>query len=512
MVCFDLVFFGVMFFIDIEFGFDQVVFIILVWGLGEMVVQGVVNLDEFYVYKLMLVVGCLVIVCCIMGLKKICMVYVLIQEYGKQVCIEDVLQVQCDIFLLSNEEVQELVKQVVQIEKYYGCLMDIEWVKDGYIGKLFIVQVCFEIVCFCGQVMECYIFYVQGQIIVEGCVIGYCIGVGLVKVIYDISEMNCIESGDVLVIDMIDLDWELIMKKVLVIVINCGGCICYVVIIVCELGILVVVGCGDVIDCIQENQNVIVFCVEGDIGYVYVELFDFSVKSFSVGDMLDLLLKVMMNVGNLDCVFDFVCLLNEGVGLVWLEFIINCMIGVYLCVLLEFDDQELGLQNEICELMKGYDLLREFYVGCLIEGIVIFGVVFYLKWVIVCLLDFKLNEYVNLVGGECYELEEENLMFGFCGVGCYVFESFCDCFVFECEVMKCVCNDMGLINVEVMVLFVCIVVQVKVVVEELECQGLKCGENGLKIIMMCEILLNVLLVEQFFEYFDGFFIGLNDMI
>jgi len=483
MVRSDLASSGVMFSIDTESGFDQVVFITSAWGLGEMVVQGAVNPDEFYVHKPTLAAGRPAIVRRTMGSKKIRMVYAPTQEHGKQVRIEDVPQAQRDVFSLTNEEVQELAKQAVQIEKHYGRPMD----------------------------MERYTLHAQGQIIAEGRAIGHRIGAGPVKGIHDISEMNRIEPGDVLVTDMTDPDWEPIMKKASAIVTNRGGRTCHAAIIARELGIPAVVGCGDATDRIQENQNVTVSCAEGDTGYVYAELLDFSVKSSSVGEMPDLPLKVMMNVGNPDRAFDFACLPNEGVGLARLEFIINRMIGVHPRALLEFDDQEPGLQNEIRELMKGYDSPREFYVGRLTEGIATLGAAFYPKRVIVRLSDFKSNEYANLVGGERYEPEEENPMLGFRGAGRYVSESFRDCFALECEAMKRVRNDMGLTNVEVMVPFVRTVAQAKAVVEELERQGLKRGENGLKIIMMCEIPSNALLAEQFLEYFDGFSIGSNDM-
>ena len=425
--------------------------------------------------------------------------------------IEDVPQAQRDVFSLTDAEVQELAQQALQIEKHYNRPMDIEWAKDGHTGKLFIVQARPETVRSRGQVMERYTLHAQGQIISEGRAIGHRIGAGPVKVIHDISEMNRIEPGDVLVTDMTDPDWEPIMKKAAAIVTNRGGRTCHAAIIARELGIPAVVGCGNATDRIQENQNVTVSCAEGDTGYVYAEILDFSVKSSSVGTMPDLPLKIMMNVGNPDRAFDFACLPNEGVGLARLEFIINRMIGVHPRALLEFDDQEPGLQNEIRELMKGYDSPREFYVGRLTEGISTLGAAFFPKRVIVRLSDFKSNEYANLVGGERYEPEEENPMLGFRGAGRYVSESFRDCFALECEAVKRVRNDMGLTNVEIMVPFVRTVAQAKAVVEELERQGLKRGENGLKLIMMCEIPSNALLAEQFLEYFDGFSIGSNDM-
>ncbi len=406
---------------------------------------------------------------------------------------------------------QELAKQAVQIEKHYGRPMDIEWAKDGHTGKLFIVQARPETVRSRGQVMERYTLHSQGKIIAEGRAIGHRIGAGPVKVIHDISEMNRIEPGDVLVTDMTDPDWEPIMKKASAIVTNRGGRTCHAAIIARELGIPAVVGCGDATERMKDGENVTVSCAEGDTGYVYAELLEFSVKSSSVETMPDLPLKVMMNVGNPDRAFDFACLPNEGVGLARLEFIINRMIGVHPRALLEFDDQEPQLQNEIREMMKGFDSPREFYVGRLTEGIATLGAAFYPKRVIVRLSDFKSNEYANLVGGERYEPDEENPMLGFRGAGRYVSDSFRDCFALECEAVKRVRSDMGLTNVEIMIPFVRTVDQAKAVVDELARQGLKRGENGLKIIMMCEIPSNALLAEQFLEYFDGFSIGSNDM-
>ncbi|HAK2656710.1 TPA: phosphoenolpyruvate synthase [Salmonella enterica] len=477
MVRSDLASSGVMFSIDTESGFDQVVFITSAWGLGEMVVQGAVNPDEFYVHKPTLAAGRPAIVRRTMGSKKIRMVYAATQEHGKQVKIEDVPQEQRDIFSLTNEEVQARPETVRSR----------------------------------GQVMERYTLHAQGKIIAEGRAIGHRIGAGTVKVIHDIGEMNRIEPGDVLVTDMTDPDWEPIMKKAAAIVTNRGGRTCHAAIIARELGIPAVVGCGDATERMKDGEKVTVSCAEGDTGYVYADMLDFSVKSSSVDTMPELPLKVMMNVGNPDRAFDFACLPNEGVGLARLEFIINRMIGVHPRALLEFDDQDAALQNDIREMMKGFDSPREFYVGRLTEGIATLGAAFYPKRVIVRLSDFKSNEYANLVGGERYEPHEENPMLGFRGAGRYVAESFRDCFALECEAVKRVRNDMGLTNVEIMIPFVRTVDQAKAVIEELARQGLKRGENGLKIIMMCEIPSNALLAEQFLEYFDGFSIGSNDM-
>jgi len=511
MVRSDLAASGVMFTIDTESGFDQVVFITAALGLGEMVVQGAVNPDEFYVHKPTLAADRPSIVRRNMGSKKVRMVYADSQAHGEQVRIEDVPEAERDRFCLSDEEVQALAKQAVLIEQHYQRPMDIEWAKDGHTGKLFIVQARPETVRSNGQVMERYTLQGQGSVVVEGRAIGHRIGAGVVKVIHDISEMNRIEKGDVLVTDMTDPDWEPIMKKASAIVTNRGGRTCHAAIIARELGIPAVVGCGDATDRLKEGHQVTVSCAEGDTGYVYDQLLDFDVTSSQVDSLPELPLKIMMNVGNPDRAFDFACLPNEGVGLARLEFIINRMIGVHPKALLEFDQQTPELQQQIRKMMKGFDHPVEFYIARLTEGIATLGAAFAPKRVIVRLSDFKTNEYANLVGGERYEPEEENPMLGFRGAGRYVADSFRDCFALECEAVKRVRNEMGLTNVEIMVPFVRTVEQAKAVVEELGRQGLKRGENGLKIIMMCEIPSNALLADQFLEHFDGFSIGSNDM-
>ncbi len=511
MVRSDLASSGVMFTIDTESGFDQVVFITAALGLGEMVVQGAVNPDEFYVHKPTLAADRPAIVRRNMGSKKLRMVYADSQAHGEQVRIEDVPQEARDRFCLSDDEVQALARQAVQIEKHYQRPMDIEWAKDGHTGKLFIVQARPETVRSNGQVMERYSLQGKGEVVVEGRAIGHRIGAGEVKVIHDISEMNRIQKGDVLVTDMTDPDWEPIMKKAAAIVTNRGGRTCHAAIIARELGIPAVVGCGDATELLKDGHKVTVSCAEGDTGYVYDDLLDFDISSSQVDEMPALPLKIMMNVGNPDRAFDFACLPNEGVGLARLEFIINRMIGVHPKALLEFDQQTPQLQQQIRELMKGFDDPVEFYIARLTEGIATLGAAFAPKRVIVRLSDFKSNEYANLVGGERYEPEEENPMLGFRGAGRYVADSFRDCFALECAAVKRVRNEMGLTNVEIMVPFVRTVAQAKAVVEELERQGLKRGENGLKLIMMCEIPSNALLADQFLQYFDGFSIGSNDM-
>ncbi|MGY0155998.1 phosphoenolpyruvate synthase [Edwardsiella tarda] len=511
MVRSDLASSGVMFTLDTESGFDQVVFITSAYGLGEMVVQGAVNPDEFYVHKPTLQAGRPAIVRRTLGSKKIRMVYADSQEHGKQVRIEEVPAALSARFSLSDEEVQQLARQALLIEQHYGRPMDIEWAKDGHSGKLYIVQARPETVRANEQVMERYQLSRRGEVLVEGRAIGHRIGAGSVKVITDISEMHRIEPGDVLVTDMTDPDWEPIMKKASAIVTNRGGRTCHAAIIARELGIPAVVGCGDATERLQEGDLVTVSCAEGDTGYVYRECLDFQVQSSQVDQMPALPLKIMMNVGNPDRAFDFARLPNEGVGLARLEFIINRMIGVHPRALLEFDRQEPAVQAEVRQLMQGFDDPVEFYVGRLTEGIATLAAAFWPKRVIVRLSDFKSNEYANLIGGERYEPHEENPMLGFRGAGRYVAESFAPCFALECAAIKRVRNEMGLTNVEVMIPFVRTVEQAQAVVAQLAHEGLRRGENGLKVIMMCEIPSNALLADDFLAHFDGFSIGSNDM-
>ena len=511
MVRSDLASSGVMFTIDTESGFDQVVFITSAYGLGEMVVQGAVNPDEFYVHKPTLKNNRPAIVRRTLGSKKLQMVYANSKEHGKQVQIEDVPEALRNRFSLTDLEVEELARQALQIEKHYGRPMDIEWAKDGHNGRLYIVQARPETVRSNQQVMERYQLKQQGQVLVEGRAIGHRIGAGKVKVIHNLNEMDRIQPGDVLVTDMTDPDWEPIMKKAAAIVTNRGGRTCHAAIIARELGIPAVVGCGDATERLQEGQNVTVSCAEGDTGFVYDGELAFEIHSSEVSDMPDLNVKIMMNVGNPDRAFDFACLPNEGVGLARLEFIINRMIGVHPRALLEFDKQSLELQAEIREMMAGYEDPIEFYIGKLTEGISTLAAAFWPKRVIVRLSDFKSNEYANLVGGDIYEPEEENPMLGFRGAGRYVSDSFRACFALECEAVKRVRNTMGLTNVEVMIPFVRTVAQAESVIAELAKHDLRRGENGLKVIMMCEIPSNALLADQFLEHFDGFSIGSNDM-
>lgn len=511
MVRSDLASSGVMFTIDTESGFDQVVFITSAYGLGEMVVQGAVNPDEFYVHKPTLAKGLPSIVRRNLGSKKIQMVYADSVEHGKQVRIEDTPESLHNRFSLTDNEVQELAKQAVLIEQHYGRPMDIEWAKDGHNGRLYIVQARPETVRSNQQVMERYQLNENGSVIIEGRAIGHRIGTGTVKVIHNLNEMDRIEAGDVLVTDMTDPDWEPIMKKASAIVTNRGGRTCHAAIIARELGIPAVVGCGDATECITEGQVVTVSCAEGDTGFVYDGKLDFSIQSSAIDNMPELGLKIMMNVGNPDRAFDFAGLPNDGVGLARLEFIINRMIGVHPRALLEYDDQTEALKAEINEMMAGYESPVEYYISKLTEGIATLAAAFWPKRVIVRLSDFKSNEYANLVGGDRYEPDEENPMLGFRGAGRYVSDDFRRCFALECEAVKRVRNDMGLENVEVMIPFVRTVRQAEEVIDELAANGLKRGENGLKVIMMCEIPSNALLADKFLEHFDGFSIGSNDM-
>nr|WP_321270726.1 phosphoenolpyruvate synthase [uncultured Tolumonas sp.] len=511
MVRSDLAAAGVMFTLDTESGFDQVVFITSAYGLGEMVVQGAVNPDEFYVHKPTLNNHRPAIVRRTIGSKKIRMVYAASKEHGKQVQIEDVPAELSQRFSLTDTEVGQLARQALSIEQHYGRPMDIEWAKDGHTGKLYIVQARPETVRSNEQVMERYHLASRGKVLLEGRAIGQRIGAGPVKIIHSISEMDQVKPGDVLVTDMTDPDWEPIMKRAAAIVTNRGGRTCHAAIIARELGIPAVVGCGDATEILQARQNVTVSCAEGDTGFVYQDLQDFSVRRLQVDEMPALPLKIMMNVGNPDRAFDFARLPNDGVGLARLEFIINRMIGVHPKALLEFNQQTPALQQQIRELMLGHDDPVEFYISRLAEGISTLATAFWPKRVIVRLSDFKSNEYANLLGGELYEPQEENPMLGFRGAGRYISSTFHDCFALECEAVKRVRNRMGLSNIELMVPFVRTVAQAQAVISQLETEGLKRGENGLKIIMMCEIPSNALLAEQFLQHFDGFSIGSNDM-
>ncbi|MCF2906941.1 MULTISPECIES: phosphoenolpyruvate synthase [Pseudoalteromonas] len=504
---------GVMFTIDTESGFEDVVFVTSSYGLGEMVVQGAVNPDEFYVHKPTLAKGLPAVVRRNIGSKAIQMVYSSDESHGKQVEIVDMEPELSNKFSITDSEVQELAKQAVIIEKHYGRPMDIEWAKDGNDGKLYIVQARPETVRSNedANVMERYQLKEKSDIVCEGRAIGHKIGSGVVRVLNSIDEMDKVEQGDILVTDMTDPDWEPIMKRAAAIVTNRGGRTCHAAIIARELGIPAVVGCGNATDTIKHGDEVTVSCAEGDTGYIYQGKLDFEVISSRIDSMPEIPMKIMMNVGNPDRAFDFAKLPHAGIGLARLEFIINRMIGVHPKALINFDTQSAELQAEIKEIIAGYESPVEFYIAKLVEGISTLGAAFAPERVIVRMSDFKSNEYANLVGGQQYEPEEENPMIGFRGASRYISEDFRECFALECEAIKRVRNQMGLENVEIMIPFVRTLEEAAQVIQLLEEHGLKRGENGLKVIMMCELPSNALLADEFLEYFDGFSIGSNDL-
>ncbi len=504
---------GVMFTLDTESGFRDVVFITGAYGLGETVVQGAVNPDEFYVHKPTLEAGRPAILRRNLGSKAIKMIYGDEAKAGRSVKVMDVDRADRARFALSDAEVTELAKQAMIIEKHYGRPMDIEWAKDGDDGKLYIVQARPETVKSraSATVMERYLLKEKGTVLVEGRAIGQRIGAGPVKVINDVSEMDKVQPGDVLVSDMTDPDWEPVMKRASAIVTNRGGRTCHAAIIARELGIPAVVGCGNATQILQDGQGVTVSCAEGDTGFIFEGELGFDVRKNSVDAMPDLPFKIMMNVGNPDRAFDFAQLPNEGVGLARLEFIINRMIGVHPKALLNFAGLPADIKESVEKRIAGYPDPVGFYVEKLVEGISTLAAAFWPKKVIVRLSDFKSNEYANLIGGKLYEPEEENPMLGFRGASRYISESFRDCFELECRALKKVRNEMGLTNVEIMVPFVRTLGEASQVVELLAGNGLKRGENGLKVIMMCELPSNALLADEFLEFFDGFSIGSNDL-
>ncbi|MGG2687709.1 phosphoenolpyruvate synthase [Pseudomonas aeruginosa] len=504
---------GVMFTLDTESGFRDVVFITGAYGLGETVVQGAVNPDEFYVHKPTLEAGHPAILRRNLGSKAIKMIYGDEAKAGRSVKVVDVDRADRARFALSDAEVTELAKQAMIIEKHYGRPMDIEWAKDGDDGKLYIVQARPETVKSraSATVMERYLLKEKGTVLVEGRAIGQRIGAGPVKVINDVSEMDKVQPGDVLVSDMTDPDWEPVMKRASAIVTNRGGRTCHAAIIARELGIPAVVGCGNATQILQDGQGVTVSCAEGDTGFIFEGELGFDVRKNSVDAMPDLPFKIMMNVGNPDRAFDFAQLPNEGVGLARLEFIINRMIGVHPKALLNFAGLPADIKESVEKRIAGYPDPVGFYVEKLVEGISTLAAAFWPKKVIVRLSDFKSNEYANLIGGKLYEPEEENPMLGFRGASRYISESFRDCFELECRALKKVRNEMGLTNVEIMVPFVRTLGEASQVVELLAGNGLKRGENGLKVIMMCELPSNALLADEFLEFFDGFSIGSNDL-
>ncbi|HCM1101204.1 TPA: phosphoenolpyruvate synthase [Vibrio parahaemolyticus] len=504
---------GVMFTLDTESGFDQVVFITSSWGLGEMVVQGAVNPDEFYVHKPMLEAGEHPIVKKTFGSKLIKMIYSNNQEIGKQVDIIDTPEEERNTFSLNEEEIKELAKQAMIIEKHYQRPMDIEWAKDGIDGKLYIVQARPETVCSQTEqnVIERYELNNKADVLVEGRAIGQRIGKGPVRLVDSLDQMSLVQEGDVLVTDMTDPDWEPVMKKASAIVTNRGGRTCHAAIIARELGIPAIVGCGDATSKLTDGATVTVSCSEGETGYVYQGDLDFEVKRSSVDELPLLPTKVMMNVGNPDRAFDFAQIPNEGVGLARLEFIINKMIGIHPKALLNFDAQSDELKAEIKQRIRGYKDPIDFYVSKLTEGIATIASAFWPKRVIVRMSDFKSNEYSNLVGGKAYEPHEENPMLGFRGASRYISPVFEDCFELETQAIKRVRNEMGLKNVEIMIPFVRTPSEAASVIDLLAKFDLRRGDQGLKVIMMCELPSNAVLADEFLKYFDGFSIGSNDM-
>lgn len=504
---------GVMFTLDTESGFDQVVFITSSWGLGEMVVQGAVNPDEFYVHKPMLEAGQHPIVKKTFGSKQIKMIYSDRQEIGKQVEIIDTSVEERNAFSLNDEEIKELAKQAMIIEKHYKRPMDIEWAKDGIDGKLYIVQARPETVCSQSEqnVIERYELSNKADVLVEGRAIGQRIGKGPVRLVDSLDQMSLVQDSDVLVTDMTDPDWEPVMKKASAIVTNRGGRTCHAAIIARELGIPAIVGCGDATSKLTDGETVTVSCAEGETGYVYQGELDFEIKRSAVDELPLLPTKVMMNVGNPDRAFDFAQIPNEGVGLARLEFIINKMIGIHPKALLNFDAQSDELKAEITERIRGYKDPIDFYVSKLTEGIATIASAFWPKRVIVRMSDFKSNEYSNLVGGKGYEPHEENPMLGFRGASRYISPVFEDCFELETQAIKRVRNEMGLKNVEIMIPFVRTPSEAASVIDLLAKFDLRRGDQGLKVIMMCELPSNAVLAEEFLKYFDGFSIGSNDM-
>ena len=504
---------GVMFTMDTESGFRDVVFVTAAYGLGETVVQGAVNPDEFYVHKPTLEAGRPAVLRRTRGSKLIKMVYADSSKPGRSVETVDVDPVERRQFCVTDAEVESLARQALIIEKHYGRPMDIEWARDGDDGQLYIVQARPETVQSQqdGRQMERFVLKEKSEVLAQGRAIGQKIGQGTVRLVKDISKMDEVQPGDVLVTDMTDPDWEPVMKRASAIVTNRGGRTCHAAIIARELGIPAVVGCGDATELLSTGVDVTVSCAEGDTGHIYAGILNYDHRVTSVDAMPELPFKIMMNVGNPDRAFDFQRLPHAGIGLARLEFIINRMIGVHPRALMDYDTLPADLKEEIAERIGGYASPTDFYVEKLVEGIATLGASFAPERVIVRLSDFKSNEYRNLVGGPLYEPEEENPMLGFRGASRYISESFRPCFEFECRALKKVRDEMGLTNVAIMVPFVRTLDEAAAVIELLKENGLERGKNGLEVIMMCELPSNAVLADEFLEYFDGFSIGSNDL-
>jgi pyruvate, water dikinase len=503
---------GVLFTLDTESGFRDVVFVTSSYGLGENVVQGAVNPDEFYAYKPSLNAGKPSILRRNLGSKQIRMVYS--DKPGERVRNEDTPRELREQFSISDTDVEALSKQSLIIEKHYGRPMDIEWAKDGNTGKLYIVQARPETVksrAKATQIERYLLNDSSGKVICEGRAIGNKIGSGVARVVRSLADMNRVQPGDVLVADMTDPDWEPVMKRASAIVTNRGGRTCHAAIIARELGVPAVVGTSNALQTIEDGQMITVSCAQGDTGFIYDGALAFERITTDLAQMPPAPMKIMMNVANPERAFDFAMLPNAGVGLARLEMIINSHIGVHPKALLEFDKQDANTKVRIKEKMAGYASPRAFYVDRLAEGIATITAAFAPNPVIVRLSDFKSNEYANLIGGKNYEPHEENPMIGFRGASRYVDKSFAECFAMECEAFKRVRDDMGLSNAWVMIPFVRTLEEGKKVIEVLAKNGLRQGENGLKIIMMCELPSNALLAEEFLDIFDGFSIGSNDL-
>ncbi len=503
---------GVMFTLDTESGFRDAVFITSSYGLGETVVQGAVNPDEFYVYKTGLERGDYPILRKNLGSKSIKMIYSDETEPGKSVLTVDVDEAESQAFSLDEDDIIALAKMAVTIEKHYQRPMDIEWGKDGNDGRLYILQARPETVqSRSGRTIERYTLRGKSDVITSGRSIGQKIGVGKARVIRNAGEMNRVQAGDVLVSDMTDPDWEPVMKRAAAIVTNRGGRTCHAAIIARELGIPAVVGCNDATDVIEDGTEVTVSCAEGDEGFVYHGALEFDEKRIELDALPEIPVKIMMNVGNPDRAFDFANIPNRGVGLARLEFIINRMIGVHPQALLDYDKLDDDTKIAVNEQMAGYPDPVGFFIDKLAEGVATIAAAFAPEPVIVRLSDFKSNEYANLIGGDQYEPDEENPMLGFRGAARYVSDSFRPCFELECAAIRKVRNDMGLRNVQLMIPFVRTVNQARDVIDLLAENGLERGKDELQIIMMSELPTNALLADKYLQYFDGMSIGSNDM-
>jgi len=505
---------GVMFTIDTESGFKDVVFVTASYGLGETVVQGAVNPDEFYVHKPTLAKGKPAVIRRNLGSKLIKMVFADRKEAGKSTRTTEVAEVERNRFSINDADVTELAKFAVIIEQHYGRPMDIEWGKDGQDGRIYILQARPETVksqeSHAGST-EKFRLKQYGKVLATGRAIGQKIGVGPVRIVHDASEMGKVQEGDILVADMTDPNWEPVMKRAAAIVTNRGGRTCHAAIIARELGVPAIVGCGDATDMLQDGESVTVSCAEGDTGHVYRGRLEYEVVKQDMGALPELPVKIMMNVGNPELAFEFAQLPNGGVGLARLEFIINNVIGIHPKAILEVNEAPASLREEIARRSRGYADPKTFFVEKLAEGVATIAAAFYPKPVIVRMSDFKSNEYRKLLGGEIYEPDEENPMLGFRGASRYIAHSFRDCFELETLAMKKVRDEMGLTNVQIMVPFVRNLTEAKEVVDLLAAHGLKSGTNELKLIMMCEIPSNAILADRFLEYFDGFSIGSNDL-